>query len=813
MTPTDHLPPSHSQLRRSRPSENDDVDLRRYFGLFLSNWYWFAISLFIAGLVSYGINTYSERVFTVSASLLVKSDQGGSDMTGMDQVLPGGNIFSSQQNLQNEMGILKSFSLNNRVMHELPEFHVTIVEIGRRGIAQRRHYKSEPFMVVYDSIGDQITGLPVKIRIRSEKEYSIEINGTELSKERFSFGERFNEAGFDFRLELRDPLNFRYDDDYLNKFTFWFNQTESLANHYRGKLSIAPLEEDASLLTLSVSGPVPLQEAEYLNKLIEVYIQQGLDYKNQTAENTIKFINTQLGLIADSLSKAETRLENFRLSNKLVDLSSEGTVIKNKLESYTREKIAAGLQKQYYEYLDNYIRTRNESGEIISPSVMGVNDPILMALVTELAKLQLEKKQLKYNFSGSQPAINFADSNIDDARNTLNENVRNSLLNIDRTIADIDFRISEVERELNKLPGTERRFINIQRTFDLNNTVYTYMLEKRSEAGIAKASNVSGNRIIDPAEPFNSSMIAPMVNRNYLFALMLGLCLPGLYIYLMDRFHNKIIDKRDIEKGTQVPIIGFVGHNTSNDEMPVLSRPGTSLAESFRSIRTNLKFYMNGESKAVISITSTISGEGKTFISLNLAAALSMLGKKTLLVGMDLRKPKLDKVFNTDSKTGLTTYLIGESTYDQIVNKTSTNNLFFVPSGPVPPNPTELIETDMMRKFMAKAREEFDYIVLDTPPVGIVSDALLLGSYADINIFIIRQRYSFKSTLEYIQNILNKKELKNLTIAVNDIHISGYYGYGLRYGYGFYEGYGYNYGYGQYGSYGRGDYHKYYTEE
>jgi capsular exopolysaccharide synthesis family protein len=813
MTPTDHLPTAHSQLRRSHPAENDDVDIRRYVGLFLSNWYWFAASLFIAGLLSYGINTYSERAYTVSAFLLVKSDQGGPDMTGMDQVLPGGNIFSSQQNLQNEMGILKSFSLNNRVMHELPEFHVTIVEIGRRGIAQRRHYRSEPFVVVYDSIANQTPGLPVRIRIRSEKEYSIEINGTELSKEVFSFGERFNEAGFDFRIILRDPENFRYNDDYLNKFTFWFNQSESLANDYRGKLSITPLEEDASLLELSVSGPVPLQEAEYLNTLMEVYIQQGLDFKNQTAENTIKFINTQLRLIADSLAKAETRLENFRLSNKLIDLSSEGAVIINRLETYTKEKIAAGLQKQYYEYLDNYIRTRNESGEIISPSVMGVTDPILPDLVNELARLQIEKKQLKYSFSDNQPAISFADSKIEDARNILKENVRNSLLNIDITIGDIDFRISEMERELNKLPGTERRFINIQRTFDLNNTVYTYMLEKRSEAGIAKASNVSGNRIIDTAEPFNSFRIRPTESRNYMIALILGLLVPGLYIYLMDRFHNKIIDKRDIERGTQVPIIGFVGHNTSKDDMPFLSRPGTSLAESFRSIRTNLKFYINSESKAVISITSTISGEGKTFISLNLAAALSMLGKKTLLVGMDLRKPKLDKIFNTDGKEGLTTFLIGETTYDEVIHKTTTENLFFVPSGPVPPNPTELIETEMMRKFMAKAREDFDYIILDTPPIGIVSDALLLGSYADVNIFIIRQHYSFKSTLEYIQNIFNKKELKNLTIAVNDIHISGYYGYGLRYGYGFYEGYGYNYGYGQYGSYGRGDYHKYYTEE
>jgi tyrosine-protein kinase Etk/Wzc len=190
-----------------------------------------------------------------------------------------------------------------------------------------------------------------------------------------------------------------------------------------------------------------------------------------------------------------------------------------------------------------------------------------------------------------------------------------------------------------------------------------------------------------------------------------------------------------------------------------------------------------------------------------------MLGKKTLMIGMDLRKPKLDRIFDADRTTGLSTYLIGQTHYEDLIKKTDIENLYYVPSGPVPPNPTELLETESMKLFIDRVKKDFDFVVLDTPPVGIVSDALLLGSFADINMFIIRQRYSFKNTLEYIQNIYTRKEMKNLAIVVNDIHISGYYGYGLRYGYGFYEGYGYNYGYGQYGSYGRGDYHKYYTND
>ena len=437
---------------------------------------------------------------------------------------------------------------------------------------------------------------------------------------------------------------------------------------------------------------------------------------------------------------------------------------------------------------------------------------MLMKEIDELATLQKQKKQLKYSISDDQPAINFIETQIEDSRRALAENVRNSVSNVQRSLDDVNSRIAEIEKELNNLPGLERKLIEIQRRYDLNNTVYNYMLEKKSEARIAKASKVSNNRVIDTAKSFNAVQIKPKKQKNYLFAILLGLVVPLVYITIVDRLHSKILDRKDIERETDAPIIGFVGHNFAKNEVPVITRSNSSLAESFRTIRTNLKYYLKGKEKAIISITSTLSGEGKTFVSTNLAAVISTLGKKTLLIGLDLRKPRMHRILGTSNSVGLSSYLIGDSSYDEIVLKTQYENLFFVPSGPVPPNPAELIESEKMKSFMDRAANEFDYVIFDTPPIAVVSDGLILGHYADINLFVVRQRYSFVNTLELIQTHLIKRDLKNIGLIVNDISVKGYYGYGLRYGYGFYEGYGDKYGYGNYSSYVDNKSSEYYSE-
>jgi tyrosine-protein kinase Etk/Wzc len=786
-------------------SEDERIDFHRYLSLFISNWYWFAGALFIAITIAYGINRYAEEIFTVQSSILIKDEQYSGGFTEMDKIIPGGDIFGSTQNLENEIGILRSFNINYRVMKSLPEFHVVYVGVGRRGIAESRLYKACPFIVKYDTLETQPIGLRLWVKIISPDKFLISAEDRNYSQ-KHSFGDNVEIGGMKFSLIARNSVLPLFEPGRSNKYFFYFISPAILANQYRSKLNVTPIKENATLVTLSVSGPAPQQEADYLNKLMEVYKEQGLEYKNETAKKTIEFIDEQLALISDSLNNAENDMENFRLSNNLVDLSIEGSMALQKYDKFENDKAELSLQLEYYQYLLTYVETQNESGSIVSPSVLGKNiDPVLVASVEELSDLQQKRKQVDFTVRGDVPAVKLIDDRIKQVRAAIKDNVINSINEIKISINDVSERIADVQKQMGKLPGTERRLIEIQRTFDLNNTVYTFLLEKRAEAGIAKASRVSDNRTIDTAESFNAGRIKPRNQRNYMLAFILGFVLPAFAIIIIDLLNNKIIDKKDIEKITRTPILGYISHSNYSTEMPVVEKPGSTLSESFRSIRTSLRYFVTDEKPRVIGISSTISGEGKTFVAVNLAAIISMLGKKTLLVGLDLRKPRIHRILGLDNKVGMSTYLSDISSFEEIIQPTQIENLWYVAAGPIPPNPAELIERAAMATFLGEAKKQFDYIILDTPPVAIVTDALLLSPHADIMLFVVRQRYSSRNTLHLIEEIHKNREMNISGIIVNDISMSGYYGYGLRYGYTMGYSYGYNYGYKYYGQayYGR----------
>ncbi|HEX2921590.1 MAG TPA: polysaccharide biosynthesis tyrosine autokinase [Bacteroidales bacterium] len=784
--------------------EEETIDIKRYISLFLSNWYWFAGALFIALTIAYGINRYSEKVYTVSSTLLIRDDQVGSINSNVESVIPGGDIFRRQQNLKNEMGILKSLSLNFQVMQALKDFHVTIVGVGRRGIVESRIYKSAPFTVKYYSLGDQTPGKRVNISIISENKYIISFkDSTEFSRE-MPFGERFNERGFDFSIESRFYGKNTFDKAKSNKYYFWFEDPAALANSYRNSLSVSPIDKDASLVTLSISGFVPGQEADYLNKLMEVYLEYGLVIKNETAAKTLKFIDDQLGIISDSLGQAESNLEKYRLANNFFDLSREGANIQNKLTSSENVKATLGMQLQYYRYLSEYLNSADGNESIISPALMGISDQALIKLVNDLSMLQKEKETIGFNLKLDQPLADLMNARINETRTALKENVRNGIATLSRSVTEENDKIKNIESQIRKLPTTERNLIGIQRKFDLNNTVYTYLLEKRAEAGIAKASNVSDNRIIDYATAFSTSRIKPKGRTNLMIAMILGFMFPGALIIIIDFINDKIIDKKDIEKKTKVPVIGYISHSDIKSSIPVIEKPGSAFAESFRSVRTALKFYNKENEVPVIAVSSTISSEGKTFISINLASIIALSGKKVLLVGLDLRKPRLNKIFKSDNSPGMSSYLSGHCRYDEVITQTHVENLYYAASGHIPPNPAELLERNEMKQFIDSAKKEFDYIVIDTPPVAIVTDTMLIAPFVDLNLFIVRQRYTSRGTLEIIDNYYNQGKFKNLALILNDINLSGYYGYGIRYGYSM--GYGYKYGSGYYGKRNKGRY-------
>ena len=803
---------------------SDDIDLLRYISLFISNWLWIAASLFLALALAYVFNRYSQRVYNVKSTIMIKEQQASGGIANMEQIFAG-NVYNPYPNLEDEVAILKSYTLNYRVIEEIPETHIAYIPIQRYGIQGQRTYMTSPFIVKKLS-EDQPERVPMTFRFNSSGSFRVEINDEALEQwnrsrdvaadyidpdpdREYKPGEPFTQAGFNFTVEQRDSTKALSG---AGRWLVRFESPATLANVYRSNLKVEAVEDYASVFTLSFDGYSPQQGADYLHNLMTMYILQGVEWKKRAADNTISFIDTQLGLISDSLRLAENSMENFRLNNRFVDLTLEGTLVLQRLEKFEGEKNALEMQMQYYEYLLDYLDARDDRESLISPSIMGVTDPVLVGLIGEFASLQQQKKQMAFTVRENLPQSQLLDQQMEDARAALRENVTSAINQLQLSINNVNQRIAGVEKELNRLPGTERSLIGIQRKFDLNNSVYTFLLERRAEAGIAKASQITDNRIIDDAIVQNSARVKPKESKNYLIALLLGLLVPMALIVVFDLMNNKIIGRHDIERITKATIIGYISHSEYHVEDPVAEKPGSTLAESFRAVRTSLAFYTGQTKCPVIVVSSPVSGEGKTFVSVNLATIISMMNKKVLIVGLDMRKPRVHAILKAGNGHGMSQYLSGGATFEDVIVPTEIDNLWFAPSGPVPPNPAELIGSPMMAEFIAQARNQFDTVIIDTPPVGIVTDALLLSQLANVTLFVVRQRYTTRGSVQLLDEIYRKGEMSNVAILVNDISASGYYGYGLRYGYSL--GYGSRYyDPGNYYTKGGGKSSGYYTND
>ncbi len=779
------------------PYPDDSLDLKKYFFMILANWYWFVISVFIALGIAWLQNRYTKPVYRVSASIMIQ-DENRRGLSGYENLIPGMEIFRNQIKVLNEIEVLKSYSLAYRTLSEL-DFDVTYVGVGRSGFKETVLYNSCPFIVIPDDSAVNRLGYPVYIDFVSKDEYEVIIDDEYKVRETVRYGEKFTHTAFNFTIVLRNPDSFTPEQGY-NRYYFVMNSLNGMANAYRGRIGVETNDQRrGSVLFLSMSGHNASQITAYINKLMDVYITKGLEEKNQVAINTVNFIDLQLEILTDSLQGAEMNLQDFRLANRLINITQEGSMAYTRLEKYSQEKVMLELQKRYYEYLKEYVMDRNSMNEVVAPGTVDIMDPLLSGLITQLNQLLAEKEELMFTVHQGHPRLEIITSKIENARNILLENINELIKNNAIALKDAERQLKFIDQELESLPVTERQFISIQRQYKVNDQIYTYLLQKRAEAAIARASNVSDNKILDLARVDNASLVSPKARMNYMIALMLAVFIPLGLLILIDTLNDKISNRTDVENKTSVPIISTIGHSPGGTDIPVFENPKSAIAESFRGLRTNLQYLLREEGQKVITITSTLTGEGKTFCSVNLAAIFAMAGKKTLLVGLDLRKPKVHKIFNVSNKTGVSTCLIGKNVYEEVVRETRIENLDILPAGPVPPNPAELIESTRMREIMDAARQQYDIIIIDTPPFGMVTDALLAGRFSDVSLFLLRQNYSSKGVLELLEDVARKQELKNIGIVMNDIRHKGYYGYGYRY---YNYGYGYRYGYGYYREYG-----------
>jgi capsular exopolysaccharide synthesis family protein len=522
--------------------------------------------------------------------------------------------------------------------------------------------------------------------------------------------------------------------------------------------------------------------------LIFLIKRRQLDSKNQFATNTISFIDSTLIDVEKQMNQAEGDLKNFRRGKNVYMLEGGGEALTTKLSGYDVEKDIVNRKIAYYNLLKNYLEKNNDYSKLPAPSVAGIEDPNIIGNVSRLIELSAERSELAYAVKNDKMFAEF-DVQMESVKKVLLNNITSSKSALQIDLSLLSRNIITAESTIGELPDQQQDLINFTRKFNLKDNIYTAFLEKRAEANIIKASNLSDVDFIDPAKDVGDGLIGPKTSVNYILALLLGLGIPFVIVFIKTLLDTSINTTEDIEKLTKIPIIGVIGKNKDNGNLAVFQNSNSTLAESFRGIRSSLQFIYKKqkiEGSKIVMLTSSISGEGKTFCTMNLATIFAMSNKKTVIVGLDLRKPKLFDDFKIDNIIGTVNYLIGQKSLDEIIQKTHIPNLDLITSGPVPPNPAELIISDSMREMIEELKLRYDYIILDTPPVGLVADALELTQYCDATLYIVRQGVTKKGMLSVVNEKHRRGELHNISIVLNDFESKSKYGYGYTYGYGNY---------------------------
>ncbi len=776
--------------------QEENFDLRRVIFRFLPFWPHILGSLLVAIGLAYLFNNIKEPVYKVESTLLISDKSKG---LSRGSLLDEFDKFSTRSNFHDNIVILQSFSLIEKALNKMP-VDVYYFEPSRfMGLKRKKElYVDSPFTVTLEAGGEQPFEKEIFLTIVDQKHFVLESKEIDLPKDKIAFASQVSGKGFSFRVSLNE--NFNPKEDLERRFFFVTRDKPKLVREYAGALSVKPFDKTTWVLKASFNATNLKRAKDFLNSLNASFVNMGLEEKNQTALNAIAFIEEQLSLVQDSLVVAETRLQKFRQSEKLISVSQVGTLLLDELQVLEQEKFTEDLKMRQLENLEGYLKNNADLTDGFAPANFGLSDPVLLGSINQLVKLYSDRKTMLVSVREGNPALEGNDRQIGLARKTLAENIQNIKSTSAIKLAEINKRIALNERRMNRFPDTERELLGIQRLFNVNDGVFNFLLKKREEANLALASNIADNQVIDSATP--RGVISPNKGRNIIIAFILGLLIPVGLIELRFLFNTRIVDRKEVTDALPFAIAGIIPHlegeNGDDDlNLVVYEKPRSQVVEAFRTLRANLQFIVPGEKSKVFAITSTRSGEGKSFSASNLATAFALTGKKTILVMADMRKPKLAKALGAKIDPGLSNFLIGQLDHEKVIQATKVDtNLFLIASGPVPPNSAELIATNRMNKLIEGLRQEYDYVVIDTPPLGLIPDAMPLTNMVDAIIYVIRQGLTDRSALDFIKDFSEKTSFKNICIEINDIKKSKFgarYGYDFGYGYG--RGYGYGYGY------------------
>lgn len=785
----------------------NNFDFKAFFTKILGHWPWFLISLAIAFTIAYQINVRKQKIYGVSTTIAYKEENNPFFTANTSLVFNWGGTSDQVQTL---MTTIKSRSHNEMVVKEL-NYYIEYLRQGKYNIEDA--YGEVPFYINIDKNIPQLTEQLINIKFVSPNEYEIAINFEEPSisllnyttevaskttvpvgefKKRYKIGEQVALPFLHWKLELTNNPGLYEGSTHLVRLAN-FNQT---VKDYK-EIEIETDAKGGAILVLNLQGTNKARMVDYLNGTIKALMNRQLRDKNQFATNTIRFIDSTLVAMEGQLKNTEDELKNFSKDKNIFEVELGGAKISDKISDLDLQKDLLSRKLAYYNTLKTYLVNSVDYAKLPAPSVAGIEDPNIIANVSKLTSLSAERSEMKYVLKNDKKFKDF-DIQMDALKSVLLENISSAKGSIQYDLDMINKKIGFAENSIKKLPEQQQELVKINRKYDLNKNVYNSFLEKRSEANIVRAANLSDIQFIDPAKDTGGGLLGPKTNINYILALFLGLLIPLIMVFSMTILDSTIKNTEDIIKMTKIPILGVVGKKIHKSNLAVFEKPKSALAESFRAVRSSLQFLYKQQQAGTktLMLTSSVSGEGKTFCSMNIATVFALSEKKTVIVGLDLRKPKIFDDFNIENTTGVVNYLIGQKTLDEITHHTHIPYLDVIPSGPIPPNPSELIMGESMKKMIEELKLKYNYIILDTPPVGLVSDALELTAFCDATLYVVRQNVTRKEMLSLVNNKHKRGELHNISIVFNGFEHKAKYG----------NAYGYGYGYG-YGNYANG-YHE-----
>lgn len=752
----------------------EPIDLKKIFYLLVRQWKWFLLFGMLGIAVAYSYNNLSKPRYTVSASILVPEKSTGLDIKSVFE----GVLDQQSNNIYNQIEILKSYYPINQ----------TLINLSWRTSWYKKDlliwkgiYNREPFIVKEAANFENLEGIPIIITPTSGESYTISVNDVVkhnnvkrkvVFEGQGTFGQPFVNNNFNFTLVKKDVNSAVPKGEYK----FVFNNLNENTLAYQARLEVELKVKMSDLVKCTITGEEPEKDGEFLNELIKVYIEGKINLQNEAQKRTLEFIANQLSGISDSLNVAGTKFTEFRAQNKIIDIGQQGTLVMNNLKEIESERAKSQMQLDYFNNLSTYLSNPSDGKQLVSPSVVGIQDALLNTLVLKMGDLYSRRQTMLFSAKDNNPAVTIIDKEMVQTRVLINENLRNLIENAAASVKTLKDRQDRIGSELNQLPEKEQQMITIKREFEVTNEIYTFLLKKRAETNIALASSVSDVQVIDIARSGDSEPLGLPGRMILILGFIMGIALPLGIILFMNSFDDRIRSQEDIENKTAIPIIGNIIHDPTNSPITVSNNPKSIIAESFRTLRTNLQFMLSVPGHKIISIHSTNPGEGKSFTAVNLASILAMNNKSVLLIGADLRKPKLHQVFNFSNEHGLSTYLIGYDTIEQVILPTTIKNLSLMPSGPIPPNPAEILGKAEMKTLLDTVRARYDYVILDNAPVSLVTDGIIVSQLSDLNIFILRYGVSHKHQLEMINQYATKKTISHIAIVVNDIK-SNAFGY------------------------------------